>query len=164
MHHNLQSPPRALSAGIGYANAEEIDTLIDLGQRMHDESAYAFLPYDRRKVRRLFEDYLADPANFCVLVVRSENVAVGMLMGYISEYDFCDETIASDTVLYVLPQHRSWRAAAGLVRGFREWAALRGARELCLGISSNVSVARTTKLYERLGLTYVGGTFKERLS
>ncbi|HLJ44681.1 MAG TPA: GNAT family N-acetyltransferase [Bryobacteraceae bacterium] len=160
----MQSLSRSRAVEIGYANAGEVETLIDLGERMHDETAYAFLPYDRGKVRRVIEAYLANPASACVLVARSENTPVGMLVGYLSVYDFCDETIASDSVIYVLPEFRSWRAASGLIRAFRDWAAQRGAREVCLGVSSNVEVARTTKLYERLGLTYIGGTFKQRLS
>ena len=160
----MQSPSRSRAGETGSANAGDVETLIELCEHMHDETAYAFLPFDRAKVRRVIEAYLANPASHCVLVVRSENTPVGMLLGYISEYDFCDATIACDSVFYVLPQFRSWRAAAGLIRAFRDWAAERGAREVCMGISSNVEVARITKLYERLGLTCIGGTFKQRLS
>ena len=66
-------------------------------------------------------------------------------------------------VLFVDPAYRHGLAAMRLVRGFREWALERGARELCLAISTNVNADDTGRFYERLGFTRVGGVYKQRL-
>jgi GNAT superfamily N-acetyltransferase len=145
------------------ATLDDLEALIELGSVMHAEGAYAFLPYHRDKAADVILEHLETPESQCVFVAVADEAPVGMLAGSISEYYFCDERIASDTFLFVTPEHRSWSAAVGLIRAFRDWATALGARELCLSISSNVRVERIAKLYERLGLSFVGGTFKQRL-
>jgi GNAT superfamily N-acetyltransferase len=86
-----------------------------------------------------------------------------MVAGFLSDYFFCNETIASDNLLFVDRQHRGTLAAVRLLRAFRKWAAARGARELCLGISTVVDAERIGKLYERMGLSRVGAIYKQRL-
>jgi GNAT superfamily N-acetyltransferase len=145
---------------------QEADVLsvVELGARMHAESAYAFLPYDGEKVRRLIATYLHNTETQCGLVAEEGGVVVGMLGGYLADYFFCDERAACDLVLFVDARYRGGAAALRLVRAFREWAAARGARELCLATSTQVRAERTGKFYERLGLAQVGGIFKQRLS
>jgi GNAT superfamily N-acetyltransferase len=142
---------------------DDTDALINMGARMHAEGAYAFLPYDRDKVRRFIGSFLQDTETRCGIVAEQDAHLVGMLAGYLNQYYFCDERVACDSVLFVEPNQRSGTAAVRLVRAFRAWAIERGAAELGLGISSNVHVERTGRLYERLGLTHVGGIYKQRL-
>jgi GNAT superfamily N-acetyltransferase len=90
-------------------------------------------------------------------------VLVGMLGGYLVEYFFCDETLVADEILFVDRRYRGGVAALRLVRAIQQWAFERGAKEVCLGISTNVNVETTGKFYQRMGFTYVGGIYKLRL-
>jgi len=145
------------------AQHQDLDSLVEMGARMHAEGAYAFLPYDREKVRRLILSLLDDPATQCALVAEESGVAIGMFGGYLSDYFFCDEKVACDLVLFVDPAYRSSSAAARLIRAFRRWAIEHAARELCLGTSNNVRAEEVGRFYERLGLIGVGGIYKQRL-
>jgi GNAT superfamily N-acetyltransferase len=141
----------------------DIPVLIQLGADMHDESAYAFLPYDRAKVQALIVQYVEDSDSRCGLVAESGGCVIGMIGGVAMSYYFCDETLVADEVLFVTPDRRGGTAAARLIAGLQEWAADRGARELCLSVSTRVQSERTAKFYERLGFSHVGGIFKKRL-
>jgi GNAT superfamily N-acetyltransferase len=145
------------------AACEDVDAIVAMGARMHAGSAYSFLPYDSAKVRRCVLDHIAHPESLCALVAVEGGVPVGMMGGYISDYFFCDEKIACDMVIYVEPGRRGTLAAVRLIGAFREWAAARGAREICLGISTGRDTERTGRFYERLGLRAVGGVYKQRL-
>lgn len=146
------------------AKNEDVSQLVELGELMHAESDFAFLPYDRAKVRRLIAAYIEGAEMRCGLVAESEGCIVGMLGGYLTDYFFCDELIACDEILFVKRESRGSAAALRLVQAFREWARERGAREVCLGTSTGIHPERTGRFYERLGLRCVGGLYKQRLS
>lgn len=142
----------------------DIESLVDMGACMHAESAYAFLPYDRAKVRQFIEDYIEDTTNRCGLVAEHEGRVIAMLFGYLGDYLFCDERLAVDEIVFVDPDHRGGMTAVRLIRRFQRWASERGARELCLGVSTNIHPQSTGQLYQRLGFKPVGGIYKLRLN
>lgn len=145
------------------ARYEDITGLVEMGARMHAESAYSFLPFDREKVRRMMTAYIDSSETQCGLVAEKEETLVGMLGGYLTDYFFCDEKIACDVILFIDRKYRGSSAAARLIRAFRAWASERGASEICLGVSSNINTERAGMFYERMGLTHVGGVYKQRL-
>ncbi len=145
------------------ATAADLEPLVKMGARMHAEGAYAFLPYDREKLRRLGVHFLEHPETHCVLVAEEAGAVAGMLGGYLTDYYFCDQKLACDMFFFVDRPHRLTSAAARLIAAFREWAAARGARELCLATSLGVNTEKIARFYEGLGLTCVGGVYKQRL-
>ena len=144
------------------ATREDLPAMIALGAKMHAESVYAGFDYDTSKLVDLGMHYLAHP-NECSLLVCEDahGRLLGMHAGYISEYYFGRDLIASDLLLFVDPCKRGSLAAALLVRAFEEWAFAKGAKEVCPGSSTMVAPERTAKLYERLGYTVVGNLFKK---
>src|SRR3954451_8544595 len=125
---------------------EDIETLTDLVFEMHQESDYAFLPYDRGKVRALILQYIEDQTTRCGLVAEDRQSLIGMIGGVLVEYYFCEETLVADEVLYVKRERRGGMAALRLIRGLQKWAERQGARELCLSISTNIH-SETTGLF-----------------
>lgn len=144
------------------AGLDDVDTLVSLGQRMHAEGAYGFLPYDQAKVRRRVTGYVTERVDACLLVAEHAGTLTGMLGGYLEEYFFCDERVASDVFVYVDPPYRGTTAAVKLVDAFCAWAAAHGAREVCLGISSGVRTPQVEKFYEKLGFVRAGSIYKRR--
>ncbi len=142
---------------------EDIGRLLEMGRRMHEEGAYSFLPFDAEKVERLLVGIIEQPEFWCGLVAEDGGVVVGMLGGYLTDYFFCDEKLACDVILFVEAQWRGSSAAARLVRAFRDWAAGRDARELCLSVSTNVDAEAIGRFYRGMGFTQVGGVYKLRL-
>jgi GNAT superfamily N-acetyltransferase len=144
--------------------ADDIDRLVELGERMHGEGAFSFLPFEREKVRRFAARYASPAPDRLGLAAEIDGRIVGMFAGNLSEYFFCREKIACDLLLYIEPEFRGTSAAGRLVRAFRAWAIERGAREVCLGTSNQVQEAATGRFYEVLGFKRAGGIYKERLS
>jgi GNAT superfamily N-acetyltransferase len=145
------------------AKKEDAQAIVEKGFQIHQEGAYAFLPYDREKVRRLIIEHLEHPEDCFLYLAEDDGRPAGMLMAMLSDYFSCGGTIASDEAFFVEPEHRGTAAAVRLLRAFRQWAKARGAAELCLGISTNVALDRTDRFYERMGLTHVGAIHKQRL-
>ena len=144
--------------------AEDGDALVEMGRRMHGEGAYSFLPYDAEKLRRLMLTIIKEPETYCGLVTEAGGSLVGMFGGYLTDYFFCEERLACDLLLFVEREHRGSSAALRMIRAFSRWAAERGAREVCLGVSTNINAERTGEFYERMGFARVGGLYKQRLS
>jgi GNAT superfamily N-acetyltransferase len=142
---------------------EDIESLIGMGRRMHDEGAYKFLPFDAEKVRRLMEGIVARPDAWCGLVAEEGGVPVGMLGGYLTDYFFCHEKLACDLILFVERKWRGSSAAARLIRAFQDWADARGAREVCMSVSTDVDAEAVGRFYRGMGFTQVGGVYKFRL-
>lgn len=141
----------------------DIDRVVEMGREMHGESAYAFLPYDADKVRALVARIIEHPESYCGLVVEDGQRVVGILGGYLTDYFFCDEKLACDLVVFVEPEYRGSPAAGRLIHGFCEWARQRGAREVCLGLSTQFKTEHVDRFYRALGFTPVGGLYKLRL-
>ncbi len=145
------------------ARHEDISELVEMGARMHGESAYSFLPFNRDKVRRVMANYIDAPERQCGLVAEKDGMLVGMLGGYLTDYFFCDERVACDAILFIDRKHRGSSAAARLIRAFHTWASERGACEICLSVSADINSERAGRFYQRMGLTHVGGVYKQRL-
>lgn len=139
---------------------DDIPALIDMGSRIHEEGAYAFLPFNREKVGALIASYIEEPDWRFGAVAEEDGALIGMMGGYVTDYFFCDELVACDVILFVERAFRGGSAAARLIEAFREWAAARGARELCLGVSTNINKELMDRFYKTLGFTHVGGLYK----
>ena len=151
------------SMHVGPAHPLDTDAVMALCEQLHQESVYRSLPFDRRKVADYISRVTLDPANRCLFVARIAGHARGMLAGYLDEYVFCDGRVAYDTVFYVEKRQRGSLMAKLLITAFRDWAADRGAREVCLGVSSGINNDRVGRFYESLGFTCVGALYKQRL-
>ena len=148
---------------IRQSKPSDVEELVELGARMHEESAYAHLPYDAGKVRRLIASSAEESDTQLVLVAEAEGQVIGMLSGYLTDYFFCDETVACDMALFVEKGHRRGGAAVRLIRGFQDWARRRGAREVYLAVSTGVDIDVTGRFYEKMGFSRVGAVYKQRL-
>lgn len=145
------------------ARMADILAMVEMGHTMHQESAYAFLPYDRAKAAQLAYSCIRYQETHCAAVVEADGRPVGMIAGYLTEYYFCSEKLACDWLLFVELEYRGGMAAVRLIRYFQVWAAEHGAREVCLSVSTNVAAESTGRLYEKLGYIRVGGNYKLRL-
>ncbi len=138
--------------------------LLEMCRRMHRESRYAYLPFDAAKVEAAIDSYLGAGQQGCALAAVAGGEVIGVLAGYMTEYAFCSERVATDHIVFVAPRSRGTLAGVRLIEAFRGWARERGARELILGITTGVDTLRTGKLLERLGFEFAGGNFVQRLT
>jgi GNAT superfamily N-acetyltransferase len=145
------------------AKNEDTDMLLNMIFRLYDEGAYAFLPFDHDKVKHLIHTSIDNPQTRCIFVAEEGNTIAGLFIGYLTDYIICDEKLACDVLLFVDKKYRGTTAAMRLIKEFRKWANAHHAREVCLGISTDIDAESTGKFYERMGFTRVGGIYKQRL-
>lgn len=100
---------------------------------------------------------------FLTIVVYDKN-PVAVFMGYKYEHPlFKGDTLATDLLMYVEPDHRGGMIAARLVKKYIKWAKDLGVRYIQLGQSTGTgSIERVAKFYEGMGFKTVGfNTLKE---
>lgn len=144
---------------------ERLGDVLKLCLTMQKEGDYNTVPFDVEATAQSVLTYVINnPNGFGILAYTDDGAAVGMLCGSVSPYVFSKGYIASDFAWFVLPEYRGSRAALKMLNMFTDWAKEKGALELCMGISTNVSPERTGKLLEKRGFRHVGGNYKVRLN
>ena len=145
-------------------SVECLRDILKLGIEMQRESDYADVPFDiEQSANSILNMVIRNDAGFGMLAYDGDK-AVGMIAGSVSPYFFSKGKLASDFVWYVLPEARGSRTASKLLKMFTDWATSQGATELYMGITTNVSAARTGELLQRIGFEHVGGNYRKRLN
>ncbi|WP_337261254.1 MULTISPECIES: GNAT family N-acetyltransferase [unclassified Serratia (in: enterobacteria)] len=147
---------------IRVATHEDIPALVSLGEMLHNESSYARLSYNRGKVFDLMGRVI-DGAGVIFVSVKNGEV-VGGIAGAVTEHWFSDEKLAFDYSFFVAPKHRHGITAMKLLCAFCEWAKLKGATEIRLGITTAINVEGTAKLYRSMGFEDAGLLFRKEVS
>lgn len=140
----------------------DFDALIALARKMWSESTYRNLNLDDGKLRKLGERMVTDPDMFGFLAEEESGERIGFFIGFIAEHYFGTDKVASDLALFVDPGRRGGMAAIRLMNAFEQWAVSKGAKEICLGITTGVNEEITQKLYARLGYERSGIICKKR--
>lgn len=144
---------------------EDVEEMIALGARMHQEGSYHYLPYDPEKLRQLDQSIRAYNREWGNgWVAKFNGKIIGMYVAYINYYFFCNEKIGSDYFFYVSPDYRNrWpMMAVKLVKQAERWARQQGCREFSPATSVMIE-PKVSKLYEFLKYNTVGNLFKKKL-
>lgn len=147
------------------ATEADIDTLIAMGQALHDESArYQGMAFSPDKLRRLWTylqgTLLAEVG--AIFVAEQDGQVVGMTIVHITERWFSDDQFVTDLTMYVKPECRDGMAFRRLVKALEGWAAEQGIPDIVLGVSTEIHAERTVKAYERMGYRLAGYTMVKR--
>lgn len=143
----------------------DIDDIMALGARMHQESRFRIYPAHVDKSRASIEKLINNPLVGCVLLARNHaGIAVGMLAGYVVDYFFSDALVAQDSYFFVAPEYRGSSAALKLLIAFRRWAENRNASELCINMSVDVDQERFNRFMTHLGFRNCGSNFTTPLT
>lgn len=140
------------------AVGSDLLTLVDMGERMHAESSYATLDFDRDKVGSQISALMRDGI---VLVAEKGGRLVGGFMGGVTEFWFGRDLTGFDYALFIEPEHRHGITAVRLLTGFEAWCVSRGAKEIRLGITTGVAVEETGRFYEWFGYQRCGALFRK---
>lgn len=143
------------------ARHSDIPRIIELGTILHQTTDYAALDFDADKVGNFMSHLIAGAG--VVFVSEINGVVVGGMAGGIVDQWFNNDLIAYDYSIFVEPGRRNGVIAMRLVRAFEEWARLKGAKQIHMGIGTGVNVEGTSRLYESLGLKHFGPLFIKEL-
>jgi GNAT superfamily N-acetyltransferase len=137
------------------AKHSDVPRLIELGELLHSSTSYSAQPFNREK-SAAFLGSLIDGQGGVVFVSERDGEIIGGMAGGIVDQWFNDDLIAYDYSLFVEPSKRSGFVAMRLILAFQEWARIKGAKQIHMGIGTGVNVEGTTRLYESLGLHVAG--------
>ncbi|WP_167365638.1 GNAT family N-acetyltransferase [Pseudomonas saponiphila] len=121
---------------------------------LHEISSYSSMAFSPEKSAAFLHELINGAGVVFVAEVNGEVVG-GMAGGIIDQW-FSDDLIAYDYSLFVEPSKRNGVVAVRLIRAFQEWAKIKGAKQIYMGIGTGVNVEGTTRLYESQGLRNVG--------
>lgn len=144
------------------ARHDDIPRIIELGTILHQTTSYAAQPFNAGKAAA-FMGALVDGAAGVLFVAEIDGVVVGGMAGGIVDQWYNDELVAYDYSLFVEPGRRNGIIAVRLIRAFEEWARIKGAKQIHMGIGTDMNVAGTSRLYESLGLKHFGPLFVKEL-
>lgn len=144
------------------ATLEDIETIVEIGKVMHQESSYRDLPYDCEKVGALMGG-LIDGNYGVVFVAENGGEIIGGIAGGVTQFWFCDESHGFDYCFFVHPEHRGGSAAFRLLLAFELWCKRMGAKYMDIGITTGVNIDKTTRFYEKMGFVSSGCFFRKTL-
>ncbi|MCK3849941.1 GNAT family N-acetyltransferase [Pseudomonas sp. W2Jun17] len=136
------------------AKHSDVPRLIELGTLLHSTTSYSTMNFCPVKSAAFLHELINGQGVVFVAEVRGEVVG-GMAGGVIDQW-FSNDLIAYDYSLFVEPSKRNGVIAVRLIQTFKEWARLKGAKQIYMGIGTGVSVEGTTRLYESQGLRNIG--------
>lgn len=145
------------------AIGSDFDPILDLGQRMHDETIVKFPPIEEEKVA-LFLKMSLDYPDLALIYLAEDDGLIGMVTAILGEYSFSYDQRAVCDMLFVVPERRGAVAAKRLVLEFVDWAKSLKANEAIMGISTGVHPERTGKLFEKLGFELIGHSYRMELN
>lgn len=140
------------------ATHADIPRLVELGAILHSTTNYRDRVYMPGKTGEFLGSLIGGLGVMFVAEVGGD--LVGGLAGALTEQWFNNDLIAYDYCLFVEPSRRQGLIAVRLVLAFQEWAKIKGAKEIHMGVTTEVNVSSTARLYARLGFKYDGPLMK----
>lgn len=146
---------------IRIATQDDLPRIVELGRTLHATSSYASLSFDDEKVASLMA-VLIDGAGV-VFVAEQEGLVIGGIAGGVTEHWFSKDKVAFDYSFFIDPKHRHGITAMKIASTFMEWARLKGATQVRMGITTEINVEGTSRLYRALGFESAGVLFKKEI-
>lgn len=132
----------------------DVPRLVELATLLHATSDYSKQAFCPMKTGEFFHSLINGQGVIFVAEVSGEVIG-GMAGGVIDQW-FSNDLIAYDYSLFVEPSRRTGIIAVRLIQTFKEWARIKGAKQLHMGIGTGLGVEGTTRLYESQGLRKIG--------
>lgn len=142
---------------INIRRIEEADLpgLVEMGRRMHAESAYREFEFDTAKVRFMLRQIISN-GDLLGLAAEREGELIGAFLGGMHPMTWCNGSAAGDLILYVDRPWRGSSAASRLVKEYVKWAKDRGADMITIANSTEIDAERVGRFYERAGFERIG--------
>jgi GNAT superfamily N-acetyltransferase len=141
---------------------EDLEGLLNLGDIMKDESPVSFPTLDVGQAGKSLGMAIDHPNSSLVMIAEDKGI-IGMVTGYVGPYAFSNELRSCCDLLFVIPERRGAVAAKMLMGAFIDWSRNVGAKIAFAGVSTDVHPERTGALFERVGFSPAGLSYKMEL-
>lgn len=139
---------------------DDIRRLLELGEMLHAESCFADQPFDRLKVADHLASLVVGANGGVLFVAERDGEVIGGMAGAFTEQWFNRERVVFDYSLFIEPAKRHGITAVRLIRALVEWAKIKGASHISIGITTGIHVESTARLYQSQGFEPAGVLFK----
>ncbi|WP_110995387.1 GNAT family N-acetyltransferase [Pseudomonas sichuanensis] len=136
------------------ATHEDIPRLVELGAVMHSTTCYSHQVYSPEKVHAFLGDLISGAGVIFAAEVGGQ--VVGAICGALTEQWFNGDLIAFEHCVFVEPSKRQGLIAMRMILAFQEWARIKGAKEVYMGVTTGPGSSRTARLYSRMGFKFNG--------
>jgi hypothetical protein len=136
------------------ATLDDLPQLLVLGERMHAESRYRVLAFDRTMVVETLGSLIGSDMGF--LWVAGADRITGGLAAMCMRHWCSPDLVAADLGMFFDPSERGGLDVVRLAKQYRLWARERGAKLIDLGVSTGVDADRTASLFDRIGFPRFG--------
>ena len=145
-----------------FATADDVPRVLELLAMMHRESRFAEWPIYDEQLQHLVQS-LIDHEDGACLVAERDGKIVGVMLGLVQEFFFSRERMATELLLYVVPEDRGSWAAVRLAHRFIQWADATDAVEIQAGVSAGIANKDAERFYSALGFASLGRSFAKVL-
>ena len=129
---------------------DDIKQVASLAERFHTESIYKDLDFDLCKFSAVLKQIVEMDKQIAIVYIVN-NVIVGAMAGYVSEYFFGKDKIAGEYGVFIDKNHRGGYGVIKIIKYFENWAIGQGAKIIQLGVSANINADKVGRLYQKLG-------------
>lgn len=133
--------------------------IVLLGEMAHGESSYCHLGFVPEKLLGIAARFASGDDSFFVMAYEG-NKPVGVFVGDIDEYYFSHDMVATDFVWYVVPERRGSRIGIQLLDLFEGWALEKGASDVRIGQSTNITPEVFEGLLKKRGYKFIGTNYR----
>lgn len=142
---------------------DDLENLIALSRRMHEESNFRSLSFSDPNLRQSLAGAMHRKDMFFFGIYEINNHIVGYLLGVLQKPFFTTDTIASDMMFFVDQLYRGSPAALKLWQSFRDWAREKGACEIRQGVTTGLAPERTDRFFRKIGMESTGQNYRLEL-
>lgn len=139
------------------ATLADLPRIIELGAMLHATSSYSRLAFVPEKAAAFLTALIEKDG--VVFVAEIDGVVVGGMAGGVVDQWFSNDLIAYDFSIFVEPKRRNGLIAMKLMLAFEEWARIKGAKQVHMGIGTDINVEGTSRLYKHMGFRHFGPLF-----
>ncbi|CAM3844996.1 GNAT family N-acetyltransferase [Parendozoicomonas haliclonae] len=148
---------------IRWAAPDDWAQVKELSKKLHSEAAwYNSHPFDEDHAHKEYLRRINGGDRFS-FVVELEGQIVGILVGFFSTLHTCPLKIATEEIVYVLPEYRSMKIGFLLIREMENWAEFNGADVAKVGNSTGITSSRTAERYKAMGYQPYSDVFLKEL-
>ena len=134
-----------------YHHFNDIDRVMVVAKRMHEESRYSRIPFEPSTVRDFLHQAYNGRSRNLMLISEIGGKMCGFFMGVIVPYYFSSRIYAADMAWYMVPEHRGHPDSIKMLKMFEKWAVESGVTEIQLGLGTEITTDQTRELYRKLG-------------
>lgn len=137
----------------------DFDRICDLTDKMMKESPfYNKLRFSRDMLKLFLQEALNDSTKYYLKAIDVDGQVVGGMFCHAAMPVFSCDKIAEDFSLFVDADYRGkvGKGVVQLINGYLEWCKQNDVKVAVLGILSGIHANTTSRMYEKLGIPFVG--------